>query len=199
MVMVSRRLDVGTVSAPVFIIVVSGSRGITSQEQVWNALDLEWAEAACAGHEQIEFRLGDAAGVDHLALRWARERGFPRTIYFADREGYDAWCRSRMLHGEGEEAAFAVSDWDTDGKSAGGARNAAMIGILEPKYRPYADLLVAIWDGSSRGTRNCMANARTACVPIHQYGGAGPIQFKSAGPRDAELVEWRGELGGQVA
>lgn len=176
------------------IIAVSGSRGITSQEQVWNALDLEWAEAACAGHEQIEFRLGDAAGVDHLALRWARERGFPRTIYFADRQGYAAWGQSRILHREGEEGAELVSDWDRDGKHAGAVRNSAMIGMLAPQYRPLADLLVCVWDGTSPGSRNAMASARNAGVPIRQYGGSGPIQFRSAGPRDGELVMWRGEL-----
>jgi len=179
-----------------FIITVSGSRGITSQPLVWDALDQEYVYYVCLGYEP-EFRLGDAAGVDHLALRWARERGLPRTIYFADRKGYETWVQSRGLLSPTPELERGrlVSDWDRDGKQAGMVRNAAMIGILEPQYRPAADLLVALWDGSSRGTRNCMATARTAGVFIHQYGGDSPVTFKTAGPRDAELVEWRGQLG----
>lgn len=180
-----------------FIITVSGSRGITDQAHVWDLLDAEWAYYACLGFDPIHFRLGDAAGVDHLALRWARERGFERTIYFADRQGFETWEQSHALISTTPELERAClpSDWDRDGKSAGPARNAAMIGILESQYRPLADLLVAVWDGSSPGTRNCMAFARNAGVFIHQYGGDGPIKFKVAGPRDAVLVEWRGALG----
>jgi len=181
-----------------FIIAVSGSRGITARELVWDLLDAEWAYYTTTGFD-VQVRLGDAAGVDHLALGWARARGVPRTIYFADRAGYVAWEQSwpLLLSDSADiEVAHLASDWDRDGKSAGPARNAAMLGILEPKYRPLADLLVAVWDGSSPGTRNCMATARNCGVFIHQYGGGAAVQFKVAGPRDAELVEWRGELAG---
>jgi len=179
-----------------FIIAISGSRGITARELVWDLLDAEWAYYTTLGFD-VQVRLGDAAGVDHLALQWARARGVPRAIYFADRQGYDTWVASQLLLNpgdRGDEGGHLASDWDRDGRSAGPARNAAMLGILEPKYRPLADLLVAVWDGSSPGTRNCMATARNCGVFIHQYGGQAAVQFKVAGPRDAELVEWRGEL-----
>lgn len=181
-----------------FIIAVSGSRGITAREPVFDLLDAEWIYYTCLGFE-VEVRLGDAAGVDHLALQWARMRGVRRTLYFADKRGHSTWVQSwGMLSAAPElEQAHLASDWDgPDGKKAGPVRNAAMLGILEPKYRPLADLLVAVWDGSSPGTRNCMATARNCGVFIHQYGGAAAIQFKVPGPRDAELVEWRGELAG---
>ncbi len=175
-----------------FIIAISGSRGITDQARVWEVLDQEYVYYVCLGVAP-EFRLGDAAGVDHLALKWARERGVPRTIYFADRRAYEVWQQSvGLIGGEGGERGLLASDWDSDGKSAGPIRNSAMVGLGE--HKPLADLCVAIWDGSSRGTRNCMATARNAGVFIHQYGGGQAITFKTPELVDGALVEYRGEL-----
>lgn len=44
------------------------------------------------------------------------------------------------------------ADWDTYGKAAGPIRNAQMA--------KYADALVAIWDGKSRGTSNMIGEAK---------------------------------------
>lgn len=182
-----------------FIVAISGSRGITSQEQVWQILDRELADLIIGGHERITFRLGDAAGVDMLALRWARERELARRIFFADPKGFNTWAAMTgyvdKVGGDGGalETACLVSDWDRD-PQAGSIRNAAMIGSLEPAYRPLADLLVAIWDGSSRGTRNCMATARNARVPVHQYGGGQRIVFRRTDDLDDVLVQYCGEL-----
>jgi hypothetical protein len=50
------------------------------------------------------------------------------------------------------------ADWDGLGKRAGYVRNAEIVDSL----RGDADRLVAIWDGSSPGTRNVIALAEAA-------------------------------------
>jgi len=52
-------------------------------------------------------------------------------------------------------------DWSTHGKKAGPIRNAKM---LED-----ADLLVAIWDGKSRGTKNTIDTALRLKIETHVY------------------------------
>jgi len=53
------------------------------------------------------------------------------------------------------------ADWDTYGKSAGHRRNAEMA--------KYADALVAIWDGKSRGTANMISEARKRGLVVFIY------------------------------
>lgn len=53
------------------------------------------------------------------------------------------------------------ADWDTHGKAAGPIRNAQMM--------EDADLLLAFWDGKSRGTRNAIDEARKRGVETHIF------------------------------
>lgn len=50
------------------------------------------------------------------------------------------------------------ADWETHGKAAGPIRNGLMA--------DYADALIAIWDGESRGTKNMIKTAERAGLPI---------------------------------
>jgi hypothetical protein len=191
------------------IIAISGSRSITSRALIAEILDTELAALYCSGATPALFRLGDAIGVDHAALLWARERELPRRIYFADRNGYAAWALSAQLFGArgvpgdpgGMESAYLSSHWDDPrfGDRAGAVRNSDMIrGTWEELdadgAQRRADLLIAIWDGASPGTRLAMAEARNAGVPVHQWGGDGPVEFRTPMERDAEIVTWQGAL-----
>lgn len=51
------------------------------------------------------------------------------------------------------------ADWDRWGKSAGPIRNAEMVAV--------ADAAILFWDGSSRGTANCLELCQTKGIPIH--------------------------------
>jgi hypothetical protein len=51
-----------------------------------------------------------------------------------------------------------IPDWQSFGKSAGPRRNRSMA--------KYADALVAIWDGKSRGTKNMIDEAETAGLAV---------------------------------
>lgn len=50
-------------------------------------------------------------------------------------------------------------DWNTHGRAAGPIRNRQMA--------EYADALVAVWDGVSRGTANMIAEMRKLGKPVH--------------------------------
>jgi len=52
-------------------------------------------------------------------------------------------------------------DWKTHGKAAGPIRNRQMA--------EYADALVAVWDGESRGTKNMIDEMKKLGKPVHVY------------------------------
>lgn len=58
----------------------------------------------------------------------------------------DWWAKRRDLR-----VQEVPADWDTHGKAAGPIRNRQMITL--------ADLLIAIWDGNSRGTKSTILAA----------------------------------------
>lgn len=68
-----------------------------------------------------------------------------------------------------EEAAKArglrvtvyYADWDVNGKEAGILRNREVVDAC--------DLLIAYWDGTSPGTRNCFERARKAGKPVEVH------------------------------
>lgn len=51
------------------------------------------------------------------------------------------------------------ADWRADGRAAGPIRNRQMAG--------YADALVAVWDGASRGTANMVEEMRRLGKPVY--------------------------------
>ena len=57
------------------------------------------------------------------------------------------------------------AQWATHGKAAGPIRNAEMAS--------YADALIAVWDGKSRGTKNMIENAQknNLLIYVHMFGG----------------------------
>lgn len=54
---------------------------------------------------------------------------------------------------------FFPADWESFGKSAGYVRNVQMA--------EYADALIAIWDGKSRGTKNMIDIANRSKLKVH--------------------------------
>lgn len=52
-------------------------------------------------------------------------------------------------------------DWEDHGKAAGPIRNAEMA--------EYGDMLVAIWDGESRGTKDMIDKALDGGLEVHVY------------------------------
>ena len=64
-----------------------------------------------------------------------------------------------------EDFGFTVrefkADWDGEGKSAGFKRNLRMLDESP-------DLVIAFWDGRSRGTRHTITEARKRGIPVEE-------------------------------
>ncbi len=65
------------------------------------------------------------------------------------------------------------ADWDKHGKAAGHIRNAEMA--------DYAEILIAFWDGTSKGTKGMIKLALDRGLEVHVY----PYPLVDAGGTDA--------------
>lgn len=59
------------------------------------------------------------------------------------------------------------ADWTAQGNAAGPIRNR--------KMAQYADALIAIWDGHSKGTRNMISEAKRAGLDVWAFDTAGVL------------------------
>ncbi len=55
------------------------------------------------------------------------------------------------------------AQWERYGRSAGMRRNEQMLGCVKP------DLVIAFWDGSSRGTKDTIARAQAAGIRVSVF------------------------------
>lgn len=96
---------------------------------------------------------------DYYALL-ARIAALPdgTTILHGDARGPD-----RVAGALAEAFGFEVETWPADwaryGKRAGVVRNSEMVGSLP-------DLVIAMWNGTSRGTKDTIDRARNVHVPV---------------------------------
>lgn len=109
------------------ILVISGSRSLTSYDFVKKVIDEGVAELVNHMDEAVtELYSGHARGVDLLAERWAKENGIPVKTF--------------------------IPDWNIHGKKAGILRNEEMANA--------GDVILAVWDGESRGTKHMIDYAK---------------------------------------
>lgn len=86
-------------------------------------------------------------------------RAWPRWIFNGGAGGADEAAREWALSHEIGSRVFPA-DWATHGRAAGPIRNQQMLDEGQP------DLVVALWDGSSRGTEDMIRRAVKAGVPV---------------------------------
>jgi hypothetical protein len=79
---------------------------------------------------------GGATGADSMAQEWAKERGFPVLVF------YPRWKERDGTHNKG----------------AGFKRNRHIV--------EEADVVVAFWDGASKGTQNSLDTAKQLNKPV---------------------------------
>lgn len=79
-------------------------------------------------------------------------------MHFGDARGVDQLAATYSFE-HGIPSEEWVADWDEYEKSAGPIRNAQMVAAT--------DTLLAIWDGESRGTKNCIDQAARAGKKVY--------------------------------
>jgi hypothetical protein len=124
-------------------VLVCGSRTITDKKFITSTLKQVFVELIKANPDETYTVItGGAAGPDKIANDWA-ERQWERSVFIKSIEVYPA-------------------QWDKYGKSAGYKRNRQMIdsGV---------DLVIAFWDGGSKGTEHTMDLAKRCGIKVQSY------------------------------
>lgn len=95
----------------------------------------------------------------HVVAQALNDSGFiPTQIVSGGARGVDTVGENIALL-MGYSVKQFPADWETYGKAAGPIRNAQMA--------EYADALIAIWDGESRGTKNMIDTMQKLGKPVH--------------------------------
>ena len=123
-------------------------------------------ERALAGTRVVV--CGSRSWGDWFALESALKR-LPRgsQVVHGDARGADRMAGS-VAERLGHYVARMPADWERYGKSAGMRRNEQMLTCVRPS------LVMAFWDGSSRGTRDMIERARRAGVRVRVYREGPP-------------------------
>jgi hypothetical protein len=105
---------------------------------------------------------------------WSNEDYILRQFTSAQKLSGELPRNIELIHGGAQGADFIAAkvakklgwntlavpaDWRLHGKGAGPIRNQQMIDM-----KP--DIVIAFWDGSSRGTADCMQRAKSANIPL---------------------------------
>lgn len=130
------------------IVVITGSRSITDVEKVYECLN-DYANGLSPSRI---FLIGMAKyGLDAMAVQWCQEKG----EYYLECPA--AWDK---LDAEGAVIKINSSGYRYNAK-AGFDRNNEMVSM--------ANRCVAIWDGKSKGTKQCFTKAQEAGLPTDIY------------------------------
>lgn len=100
------------------------------------------------------------------------------TAFGVDKAG-EEWARSHNL-----PVKQFPADWETLGRKAGYVRNVQMA--------EYADGLIAVWDGISRGTKHMIETMKKTGKPVYVHCGAAGQLFTNGD--DGYVVMWKGIL-----
>lgn len=126
---------------------IAGSRSITDQgtlDRVMDKVQDDLAKAGILCPLPSEIVSGAATGVDQLGLIWAEKHRVPTKIFTAN--------------------------WEAFGKSAGPLRNREMAHYMDT----FGDcVLVALWDGESRGTLHMIKYCHKLGIPVFVYDQHG--------------------------
>lgn len=115
---------------------------------------------------------GSRAWIDPLPVHNAlngllREHGALAVMHGACPSGPDSyaaqWVAQAVRRHPGCVVEIPVpADWETYGRKAGPLRNQHMVALGH-------DLVLAFWDGTSRGTADCIRRAEKAGIPVRRY------------------------------
>ena len=130
-------------------IIVAGGRDFDDWEYLYDTLD----NVICAPIEVL-------MGLGHPVTGEIPTETPKVQIVSGGAKGADAlgeeWSRV-----DGHDLIVFPADWEKHGKAAGAIRNKQMA--------EYADVLVAFWDGKSKGTKNMIDTALSEGLDVHIY------------------------------
>lgn len=133
-------------------LIVTGSRSICEYTRVSHVLNDVLASLLVQGRTVDELVEGESRGVDLLAKQWADKMGIPVKPFPADWSTLEGVPLSRIrVNSTGRQYNVA----------AGYERNQKML-----NYASTEDLVVAIWDGESAGTRDLIEKAKKKGVKV---------------------------------
>jgi hypothetical protein len=119
-------------------IIIAGSRTITDKDKVYSIITAGLNSLSTL--ERVEIVSGGARGVDKLGELYAVE---------------SSRCTNRYV-----DLKVFSADWNKYGKRAGYLRNKQMA--------EYADALILIWDGKSRGSQMMLELAKQYKLKIYE-------------------------------
>jgi len=121
-------------------VIIAGGRDFSDRPRLWWVMqDLFAEDVPHDGRDFVEVELEVVCGGAHGA----------------DYEG-QVWAKAHNF-----PVSMFPADWNQYGKAAGHRRNYEMA--------RYADVLIAFWDGESRGTRDMIDTALREGLEIHVY------------------------------
>ena len=97
---------------------------------------------------------------DYGKLESVLESHLPAVLVSGGAEGADALAE-RLAQERGLTIDVIPADWQRYGRGAGPIRNKQIV--------ESADLVIAFWDGKSRGTRSALAHADKVGVPVEVH------------------------------
>jgi hypothetical protein len=120
-------------------IIVAGGRDFSDRVQLYGELSSLMALWDPETISRVEIVSGGAQGADTLGAHYAFDMNIPIKQFFPD--------------------------WDKHGKPAGHIRNKEMADYASGGH----GILVAFWDGKSKGTKNMITTALHGDLEIHAY------------------------------
>ena len=139
-----------------FRVIIAGGRHFQDYDMLREQV-MSSFEKHGVGMEDAEIISGHATGADQLGERFAQENGILCTIFPAN--------------------------WSKYGRSAGFRRNVAMVNYAAEAAHP---LVIAFWNGKSRGTGFTIQKAREIGIPVEIFYH---ISEKGAEPLSAPNCE----------
>jgi predicted Rossmann fold nucleotide-binding protein DprA/Smf involved in DNA uptake len=125
-------------------VVICGSRS----ENDSKLIEMSVAES---GFDITEVISGGAKGIDTRAVEWAVENDIEVTVFEADWNNLDY-----------PDAIIKTTKWGQKFDARAGLRRNELMAV-------YAEGVIAIWDGKSKGTKHMIAMARKRELPIFVY------------------------------
>jgi len=110
--------------------------------------------------------IGSRGFDDYFQLVAVLEPHLPAVLISGGAPGADGLAE-RFAQERGLEINVIPADWQRYGRGAGPIRNKQIV--------ESADLVIAFWDGKSRGTRSALAHAEKVGVPVEVHHPDGTV------------------------